>query len=198
MEGAALFLAQFALIGGVLAIAVGIAFARWRVRLRAWSELAARSGLSLEPGNLFSPPRVSGAYRGHHLRLDTFSRGTSKNRTTYTRIVVHLDNRAGVRLALYQEDVFNKIGKMFGQKDVQTGDEEIDRRFMIRCEPEMFAARLFTSINLRSKLLQARSLNLSVEGPELYFEQRGAETNGEYLQFLFDMLIDLAEFVERG
>jgi hypothetical protein len=47
-------------------------------------------------------------------------------------------------------------------------------------------------------LLQARALNIEVDGRELHYEHRGAEGDPEYLLFLFDMLTDLAMFVERA
>ncbi|MBI3361577.1 MAG: hypothetical protein HY023_10775, partial [Chloroflexi bacterium] len=109
-----------------------------------------------------------------------------------------VNNQANVYLALYEESVFSKIGKFFGMEDVQIGDEDVDRRFIIKSRPETFAARLFTSINLRQKLLQARAVNIEVDGRELHFEQQGVETNADYMQFLFDLLSDVAEMVERA
>jgi len=193
-----LLAAQFVCMIGMIGGAAGLAYFRLQARRRAWDALASSMGLTLEPGSFFTSPRVTGTYRRHMLTLDTFSRGSSKSRTTYTRIVVFVDNRANLYLALYEEGVFSKIGKFFGQEDVQIGEEEIDRRFIIKSRPETFAARLVTSINLRSKLLQARSINVEVDGRELYYEQRGTETDADYLRFLLDMLMDLAEFVERA
>lgn len=167
-------------------------------RVRDWDEFAKGIGLTLEPGNLFVRPRVTGNYRRRAITLDTFSRGSRKHRKTYTRIVLLVNNPSNIYLALYVEDVFSKIGNFFGMADVQIGDDEIDQRFTIKSRPETFAARLFASSNLRQKLLQARSVNLKVDGRELYFEQRGMEADPDYLQFLFDLLSDVAEMVERS
>ncbi|MBI3762629.1 MAG: hypothetical protein HY260_12330 [Chloroflexi bacterium] len=186
------------LMAAFVALAFGIAYYQRQARERAWGELAGRTGLTLEPGNFLTGPRVTGNFRGHTITLDTFSRGSGKSRTTYTRIVVFVNNQANVYLALYQESVFSKIGKFFGMEDVQIGDEDVDRRFIIKSRPETFAARLFTSINLRQKLLQARAVNIEVDGRELHFEQQGVETNADYMQFLFDLLSDVAEMVERA
>lgn len=194
----ALFFGQCAFMLGMVALGVGMAYASRQARAKAWGELARRTGLALEQGSFFVPPRLTGGYRGHSLTLDTFTRGSGKSSNTYTRIVIFVNNQANIYLALYEEGLFSKIGKFFGAEDVQIGDEEVDRRFILKSRPENFAARLFTSINLRSKLLQARAANIEVDGRELYFEQRGAERNTDYLQFLFDMLSDLADLVERA
>jgi hypothetical protein len=193
-----LFVGQIACILGFVVVAVVVAYTTRRARTRAWEELSFRHGLTLEPGSFFVSPRLTGGYRGHQLTLDTFTRRTGKSSTIYTRIVLFVNNQDNVYFALYEEGVFSKIGKFFGSEDVQIGDEEVDRRFIIKSRPEGFAVRVFTSIGLRSRLLQARRLNIEVDGRELYFEQVGSLTDAEYLQFLFDLLSEMADFVERG
>jgi len=184
---------------GLLAFVFGIVYFRRQAQQKAWSDLATQTGLTFEPGGFFGPvPRVTGAHRGHTLTLDTFTRGSGKHRHTYTRIVLFVNNAVGIYLALYQESVFSKIGKFFGMEDLQIGDEEVDRRFIIKSKPESFAASLFTSISLRQQLLQARVLNVEVDGRELTFEQVGLLTDVEYLKFLFDLLGQLAERVEQA
>lgn len=188
---------QILFIVGVIVLAVGISYYRRQARQRAWSELAVRTGLTCEPGSFFRPPYVTGVYRGHQLTLDTFTRGSGKSSTTYTRIVLFVNNQSNLYLALYEESIFSKIGKFFGAQDIQVGDEEIDRRFIIKGRPEDSVVRLLNSIGLRQKLLEARSLNLEVDGRELHFEKVGVELNVDYLQFLFDLLGDMAATVER-
>jgi hypothetical protein len=189
---------QFLFFAGLIGLALGIAYYQRRAQRQAWGELAARTGLTLEANGWFTPLRVTGTYRGHALTLDTFTRGSGKSRTTYTRLIVFVNNQANVYLALYQESVFSKMGKFFGMEDVQTGDEEVDRRFIVKSRPESFARSVFTSIGLREKLLQARVLNVEVDGRELTFEQAGLLTEAEYLKFLLDLFCELAERVERA
>jgi hypothetical protein len=186
------------LIVAVIALSLGWTYSRRQARLKAWRELAERMGLTWEPGSLLGhPPYVKGKYRGHELTLDTFRRGSGRNSTTYTRIILFVNNQSNLYLTLYEESVFSKIGKLFGAQDIQVGDEEIDRRFMIKGQPEDSVTRLLTPISLRQKLLEARSVNLEVDGRELHFEKKGEESDVNYLQFLFDLLSDLAEAVER-
>jgi hypothetical protein len=186
------------IVVGLLVIFAVLAYVRHQARRQVWSELAARTGLTFEPGTLFSPMRIKGNYRGHPLTLDTFTRSSGKSSTTYTRIRLTVNNPSALSLAIYDENVLNKLGKALGMQDIQTGDEELDRRFIIKGQPEPVIANLFTSIGLRQKLLEARSLHVEVKGRELHFEQRGAESNADYIQFLFDLLSDLAEAVDRA
>jgi hypothetical protein len=186
------------IVVGLLVIFAVLAYVSHQARRQAWGELAARTGLTLEPGGLFSPMRVTGTYRGHALTLDTFTRRSGKSSTTYTRIRLAVNNPSALSLAIYDENVLNKLGKALGMQDIQTGDDELDRRFTFKGQPEPVIASLLTSIGLRQKLLEARSLHVEVKGQELRFEQRGAESNADKVQFLFDLLGDLAEAIDRA
>jgi hypothetical protein len=186
------------LVIGLLVIFAVLAYLRRRARQQAWSELAARTGLTFEPGGLFSPMRITGAYRGHALTLDTFTRSSGKSSTTYTRIRLSVNNPSALSLAIYDENVLSKVGKALGMQDIQVGDDELDRRFTFKGQPEPVITGLLTSIGLRQKLLEARSMHVEVKGQEVYWQQRGEESNADNLQFLFDLLSDLAEAVDRA
>jgi len=178
---------------GVIAM---IYFSR-RAREKAWRELAESTGLTYESGGFFGSSSVTGTYRGHSLTLDTFTRGAGKHRRIYTRIVLFVNNRDNAYLALYQESVFSKVGKFFGMQDIQVGDEDLDRKFIIKSRPETFAVNLLLTGGLRTKLLEARSLNIELDGRELHFEQMGVSTNQDYLRSVFDLLSDVAAAIER-
>lgn len=186
------------LILGLIGLGIVASLLSVQSRRKAWAELAERLGLQLQPGGFFGENNVvSGVYRSHYLRLDTFSRGSGKSRSHYTRIVLAIQNPAGVALELYQEGIFSRMGKALGMQEIQTGDEELDRRFMIKGEPQTTVVGLLTSIGLRQKLMEARAPHIQVRGQEVYYEKRGIETNIDTLNFLFDLLSDLAQAVDH-
>jgi len=169
---------------------------------RAWQEAAAQAGLGCEGGGLLRYPAINGIYRGRELELyvHQHTTGTGKNRrtSTSTRMAMSVDNPAGLRLEVYGENVLGKLGKRLGAQDIQVGDAEIDRRFMIKGEPAEAAARVFMSEALRQKLLALPSLHLELEGATLRYEKPGVEGNAERLVALFDLMAELAAAVERA
>lgn len=174
-----------------------LGYLRGQQRNTAWQELAARNGLQFEPGSMLSYPSVSGRYRGRNLLLKNIRRTRGKQRSrTYTRLTLSLDNRANVRFGLYDQDAFSGLFTALGAQDVRTGDETVDRRFVIKSQPEEFARRLFASPGLRERLLQVRPMNLTLQGNELTFEQQDVLSDADQLQFLFDLLADVADKVE--
>ncbi len=185
----------------ILAIVVvgAIAYFSHKAHAQAWSELAARTGLTCEIGRYpWSPPRVTGIYRGHQLDLSTFVRRHGKNSTTYTRITMDVHNPTGLHLQIGSEGILGKVSKALGGQDIQTGDQELDQKFIIKGQPESVIASLLTAGSLRQMLLATRSLHVKVEGTSLYFEKVGAEKNLEHLQSLFDLFSELAQAVERA
>jgi hypothetical protein len=166
-------------------------------RRRAWSKLAARTGLAFEPGRFWRTPTVTGTYRGHALTLDTFTRDSGHSSTRDTRIILFVNNRANLYLALYEKTIVSKISKFLGMQDIQIGDDEFDRRFMIKGRPEDNVMRLLGDSALHTKIMDARSFNVEVDGRELHFEERYVNLDLDYVQSLFDLLTDIAVGVEQ-
>jgi hypothetical protein len=181
---------------GVLTVAISFFYFIRKSQVKAWSELAAQTGLSCEKGNFLSPIRVTGKYRDHNLVMETFRSG-GKNSDTCTRIIVSVNNIASLRLTLTEENILTKIGKQIGGQDIQTGNDPIDKRFIIRGQPEVKILQLLNSNNLQQKLLSIQFLMIEVIGGEIRYEQHIFEKNASRLQRLFDLLCTLAEEVDK-
>ncbi|MBN1888740.1 MAG: hypothetical protein JW850_12155 [Thermoflexales bacterium] len=184
--------------GGMLILGLAFAYFNRQRRRQAWTELAERTGLTFEPGGFLGGGRVTGNYRGYDLRLDTFTRRHGRSSTTYTRIVLSLSNPTSLELALSNEGVFGKLGKLLGAQDIQTGDEELDRRFVVKGQPAEAIVTLLTAGGLRYRLLETpSSFKLELKNQQLYYEQRGAERNVDHLQSTLTLLSELAAAAER-
>jgi hypothetical protein len=183
---------------GLTVLAVAFTIMRVRAQRRIWQELAEQFGLAFEPGGWLSNPSISGVYRGRSLNQYVITRGTSKNRTSYTIVALGLRQPTGMTFSIYEENVFNRIGKALGKSDIQTGDQEMDDRFIIQGQPEIDMQHLLAQFNVRQRLLDTPHLNLKLDGNRLIFERQGVQTNVEYLQKVFDLLSELADGVEHA
>jgi len=181
----------------VVAIVLLVYFQR-KAQLDAWNELAVRTGLTCEGGIApWSPIHVSGSYHGRPLVLDTFTRGTGKRSRTYTRAVLGVNNPIPLQLYLSEESVFDKVGKWMGSKDIQLGDEALDRRYKIKGEPEEEVGRVLASLDVRQKLSEAPSMRVEIQAGEVHAEKFGVTKKVEELEKMFGLLNALAEGVER-
>jgi hypothetical protein len=186
-----------ALAIGVALIAIVFTVIANQARMRAWTELAERTGLQLTGGGMFSRPRLEGSYRGHSTSLYTFTRHTGKSSHTYTVVEVQVNPSTAFELAIFKQSLLSQVGKLMGMKDIEIGDEELDRRFVFRGQPEADIRRLLASGSLRQKLLDSSNLNIRLEGQALKHTQGGVERNVDRLQALFDLMVELAEGIDH-
>lgn len=180
-----------------MAIFIAVAYWSRQRHNRAWEDFATRTGLAFEPGRFLGAPRVSGAYRGHPLLVDTYTVHHGKSSTTYARIALGLNRPTGLSLTLYNEGVFASLGKILGGQDIQTGDAELDRRFIIKGQPEQAIRTLFLTGGWTQKLQAARAVHLEVDSQSVRFRTTGVIRDVDYLQSLLDMVSTLADAIEH-
>lgn len=165
-----------------------------------WGDVAAQMGLSYTPGSFFKRPSAAGTWHGRALRLFTTVSGTpgSGSSTTYTVITLSLNNLKSITLTMSEESLFRQVASLMLGENVQIGVEAFDKRFRIQCNPPEAAPAIFLQNNLHIRLLQTRSLRITVNGGELRYQHVNVETDKNHLLFLFDLLDDLAAAVERA
>jgi hypothetical protein len=188
----------FVIFFGLLAVILVFVFINRRARRAVWGELGSQLGLNYYPGNYWGKsPSVNGTYHGHSLVLDTFSRGAGNNRTVYTRIGVEVNNPTELILSISGEGVGSGLKKMFGAKEILVGDEALDAKLFIQGSPEMTVQRLLSGTSLRQKLLETQYLNIELKSKQIVYQKRGFEANPDKLLFVFNLMADIAEAVDR-
>ncbi len=139
-----------------------------------WQSFAAAHNLEFVPGRYrfigSQRPYVAGRYRGHTFKLDTFERGVVSEVDEET--VFHYDYTR-LRLDINR----NLSGKMLRQH-LLTGATVKD------------VVGQLTGGALRGQQVQVQTIN---NGQTLYCEQRGLQTDPDYLQALFDIIADQAD-----
>jgi hypothetical protein len=103
-------------------------------------------------------------------------------------------------LRLVKQGIDIGILRHVGIRDIEIGDPEFDRQFLIKSEPEPFAVALFYRRDmLRYDLLKMPVLwqLVQLRGYELTYTQYGVQRDVRKLHFLLNLLCDLAEAVEQ-
>lgn len=71
---------------------------------------------------------------------------TGKSSTTYYFSIASVDTGQYLpELAIQKEGLWDKVKRMFGNDDIQTGNGDFDKRFRIQCQDEPFARSLIMS-----------------------------------------------------
>jgi hypothetical protein len=90
-------------------------------------------GLDFVAGKGMSRPVLTGSVAGFPVMIDTYVQRSGNNSTTYTRYRVTFPP-LGMHLQLKRQGAFSVITKLFGQQDVEVGDDSFDDAFTIKTD----------------------------------------------------------------
>jgi len=180
-------------------VVIGIIYRDRRKHADAWRELARQAGLAFhEPGWILGRPALSGDWHGRAVRVYTVTRGGGGNAgssSTYMRVEMATKAPGNSSLSISERNFFSQLGRL--GEEIQIGDAEFDQRFAARGQPPEFVRGILSDAGLRRMLLQARYVNVDTDGGRIRYQQLNIETDVETMLFLFALLFDLAEAVER-
>jgi hypothetical protein len=180
-------------------VVIGIIYRDRRKHADAWRELARRAGLTFHaPGWILGRPTLSGEWHGRSLRVYTVTRnrgGKAGSSSTYMRIEMTAKAPGNASFSISERNFFGQLGRMGAE--IPIGDAEFDHRFVTRGSLPEFVRGLLAASGLRRLLLQARYVNIETAGEQIRYSQLNVETDAETMLFLFALLFDLAEAIER-
>lgn len=81
--------------------------------------------------------------------------GSGKNRQIYSNIEIN-NNGIPFQFKIGKEHIFSKAGKMMGLKDIEFGDEEFDKQFLMKSKDEEAFKRIM-NMNMQSRLKEIKS-----------------------------------------
>lgn len=129
-----------------------------------WEALAQRLALDLRGGEpllpgiaildfLRKPHRLEGGIRGQTVRVTAHSShshrhdDSSSSPSPHLRIEAPGPNPKGLGFSICREFAFHRLGKTLGLRDIETGDPDFDRAFVVKgSDPEFLRVALVPSI----------------------------------------------------
>ncbi len=171
---------------------------------RAWGKLAGQTGLTCQmDGSFFNgySVQVTGTYQGRAITLSTYKQGKSQVPSTHIELKLKNETKASFRLRGPFSPGEATTDKVVSDLFEATAAREFgaDRRFFIRSRPVHLVTAIFRPGPLQTKLRNLELMvNIELEGRMLHFNQMGVLGDTEYLSFIFDLLSDLADTIERG
>jgi hypothetical protein len=134
-----------------------------------WQQLCKEIGADFVRGGFWRGHRVQARVGEWTVTLDTYTVSTGKSHVTYTRMRAPYVNADGFRFTLYRKTLFSGIGKLLGMQDIEVGDPDFDRDFIIKSNHETKAMALFLNEKIR-RLIQAQpNIHLEIKDDEGVF-----------------------------
>jgi hypothetical protein len=186
------------IVGGIILVLILKSHSQ-SVLNESLSDLAKRTGLMFEPGKLFGHfPAIFGTYRQHQIKLDFYERYCGNGVfISYTRIVVILNRPNSLSMTLHRAGILSRIGNLLWTK-VQVGDEELDRRFIIRGQPENKIRRVVNSPEICKRLLLNFAFDIKVKNQEIYYTAVSSRVVVDALIEVFDLLCAVGDAIDAS
>ncbi|MCF6227403.1 MAG: hypothetical protein L3J82_01890 [Planctomycetes bacterium] len=187
----------FLIIAGIVVAIIIASIGHKKKVQEAWTAIAAKYRLKYM-GN--TSGGLSGNVNGIFCNVSTVTRGSGKNRSTYTVYTAYVGASLPNGLSLTREGFFSKVGKMFGGQDIQTGDRRLDDSLIIKGQDVSGIIRLLTIPQVRDALMYfiARHPGMVVTGGSLYFEEHGTATKSDRMSAAIDDLVYMSKTLEAG
>ena len=165
-----------------------------------WRLLSAQTGSEFVDGGFFKADKVAHRYRDWIITLDTYTVSTGKTSTTYTRIRAPYVRAGDFRFSIHRSGLFSDLGAFLGFQDIQIGDEDFDRDFVVKSNCEETVRALLSDLKLRDLIGTQPKFDLKVKDDEgwfgtnfpqdvdmLYFSVPGILRDIERLKQLFEI-----------
>jgi hypothetical protein len=168
-----------------------------------WGSLAQRTGLTLEevgpstPFGRFGTPEVRGDFEGRAVKLWTYTVRHGRSSTRYTTMQMSLKNPSNYKLSIRRQTGLDGIGKALGMQDIEIGDAEFDREFVIKSTPETVAKALFGGGSMvREAVRRVPRGGIEINGATMIYKQTNLLTDSEALYNILNSLREIANAIE--
>ncbi len=174
----------------------------------ALKQLGGEVGGEFADGGLFASNKVRVRARSWTITLDTFAvfRGRGGS-TKYVRMRAPYVSLDDFRFTIYRKGIYSGLGKIFGMQDVEVGDPELDRDFVIKSNDPSKARALVASPGVRQLIQHQPSSYLEGKGGGsqpgeklsqgipggvggLHFREVGLVKDGEWFRALSELFVE--------
>jgi hypothetical protein len=165
----------------------------------ALKSTALETGCSYDASGCFRSPKVSGMFRNRNILIDSYTEhhgGDDDRSTTYTRIQANHSGRLPGEINVYPATLFSAIGKKLGMQDMQVGNPEFDKTFIVKGGDEGMV-RGILDMDVQQKLIRLKPA-VHVYTDKVYTRTAGYIKDKKLLMELVNLMADLAERAERA
>ena len=173
-------------------------------REEVWIQLCTEIGAEFVDGGLWKGDKVQARVKEWTVTLDTYTVSTGKSHITYTRMRAPYVNKDGFQFTIYRKGIFSDLRKRLGMQDIDIGDPDFDRDYVIQGNDECRVLALFGNLKIRQLIQAQPSFHLQVQDDEgwfstsfpegvdeLHFQVVGVIKDVERLKLLYELFAEM-------
>jgi len=160
---------------------------------------AVKMGRNMISGN--AGAYLEGNYSGYLVKISNIYHGSGKNKTVYTRFDIHFPYACSFDFSISKQNFFSGIGlALTGTKDIEIGDPDFDKRYVIKGSNEETIKSYFNNSMIKSFInrLFDYNKNSSVDQNGVHLEIRGRLTEYSEIREILERLISLTKEIQRN
>lgn len=161
----------------------------------AWGDAARRLGMFHDPGGLLRDRRLTGTIGGFRVVVESFTRGSGKSSSKYTRYRIHYPHSLGMGLHMRRQGVFAGLARAFGAQDIVVGDPKFDEIVIVKGRNQREVVDFLTAARrewVRRVMMDFDDVTVDDEGVQS--ESSGYEKSS---QILVNRVRRLMEFAQQ-
>ena len=153
----------------------------------AWAQLASEIGAEFTKGKFFRSNTVKAKVRDATVTLETYSVPSGDSNTTYTRMWAPVQGQDGFQFTIFRLGFISKLDKALGAQDIDIGEPEFDREFVVQGNNEPKVRALLANLRLRQLIQGQKSIRFGINKNILTYEAQGVIKDIERLKSLFEL-----------
>lgn len=160
----------------------------------SWKAAAAQLSLAFTPGGFSSRRNIMGDIRGNMVLVETYSEGSGKTSTRYTRYTVTYPTSLNVGLQLTRQGFMSQVAGWFGSQDIEIGSAGFDDDVVVKgSDPRVVIEFMTPARRLRAHRLMQTFDRCEISDNAVTISYRGAETSAEKIVSTVGRVLAVAE-----
>ncbi len=154
---------------------------------------------NLKKGEVKGYPSVDGMLLERHVRVHIKCIDHSNEIPKYTCISMACANLS-YTIFLSNEVFFDQLNKAFGSQDIQTGDKDFDKKFIIKGNNEQLIKKLFDTATKQLLIKYRSSLDwkLTIYKNEIYYEEKYIMDHDENYKRTIELIKMIEKIAQRA
>jgi hypothetical protein len=141
-----------------------------------WRQLADEvGGEFVGADGFFGKKKVVVQVQEWAITLDTYTVSNGKQSTTYTRMRAPYVNSDSFRFQIYRSNIFYEFGKILGMQDIEIGDPNFDKDFIIKSNDPTKIRTLLSYPKMREFISAQPRVAFQVKDDEGWFGNKFPE-----------------------
>lgn len=163
--------------------------------MNIWKKLAEETDGTFTEGYSWNSDFTTIKYKNRQIVLDNYTLWSGKYSSEITRVITPIQLKSNFKFEIYREGFIRKIEKLFGAQDIEIGNPNFDKAFIIKSNNEFKIKSILQNKELRKLIEIQKDVNIQILDVKGIWENK-LPSNEFELSYFSDGKIDDLEILK--